>query len=326
MKSALLSQKFHSRGAALIMIAVAAVYVALSGRLNNIISSPGDSGFAFEPATDWAIPAWCSLSVNAALNLLIMLVMVMVNRAFNVLRAMSWLNIGLFAIMQGAVPRELIHLNSGTLVCLGVIVCIYLLFSCYDDPGRVRTVFLAFLLLSLGCSTQYCFVLYIPVFWIVCLQMRIFSLRTFIASLLGILTVWVILFGFGIITPAGFHLPDIVGIFDVLDIRSVVYLITVSAITAFLLVLSLSLNVMKTIAYNARSRAFNGALTVVPLVTIAAMIFDFNNLLSYLPLLNMCAAYQLTHYFVNHRYERQYIAVLAIAGIYIALYLWRLSL
>ena len=47
---------------------------------------------------------------------------------------------------------------------------------------------------------------------------------------------------------------------------------------------------------------------------------------AYLPLLNLCAAYQITHYFVNHRYDRQYIAVLAVAGIYVALAIWRLML
>ena len=65
---------------------------------------------------------------------------------------------------------------------------------------------------------------------------------------------------------------------------------------------------------------------MLSLVTVVAVAVDFENLLAYLPLLNLCTAYQITHYFVNHRYERQYIAVLAVCGFYFALYLWRLSL
>lgn len=80
------------------------------------------------------------------------------------------------------------------------------------------------------------------------------------------------------------------------------------------------------IAYNAQARAYNGALTLVAFITIAAMAFNYNNLLAYLPLLNMCASYQITHYFVNHRYERQYAAVLGVCGAYVLLYLWRITL
>ena len=93
-----------------------------------------------------------------------------------------------------------------------------------------------------------------------------------------------------------------------------------------MLVASVGLNVLKTIAYNARARSYNGALTLIALVTILAMLFDYNNLVAYLPLLNVCAAYQLTHYFVRHRFDRQYAAVLSVCAVYIMLYLWRVAL
>lgn len=326
MRPEVISQKFHTRGAAVIMLAVAALYVALSGGLNNILPSSGEQGIGLPSASQWALPRWWSLGLNVGLNVLIMAMMVILNKAFNVLRSMTWLEVGLFGIMQAAVPRELTAVNSGTLVCAVVVVCTFLLFGCYSAPERVRTVFLAFMLLSLGAATQYCFAFYIPVFWIVCMQMRIFLLRVFLASVLGILTVWVILFGTGIVAPGALHMPRISSIFTALDLHSALYLLTVTAVTAFLLVSSIAMNVLKTIAYNARARSYNGALTVIAALTVVAMALDFDNLLSYLPMLNVCAAYQITHYFVNHRYDRQYIGILAVAGVYIALYLWRLSL
>lgn len=326
MRPALISQKFHSRGAAMIMIAVAALYVALSGKVDNVLPSSGDSGLGLPAAGDWDLPAWWSIGINIALNIFIMAMMVIINKAFNVLRAMTWLEVGIFALMQAAVPRDVTEIGSGTLVAAGVTTCVYLLFGCYAAPERVRTVFLAFMILSLGTSTQYCFAFYIPLFWIVCMQMRIFGLRTFLASLMGIATVWIILFGFGIVTPASISLPDISAIFVSDNLHSSVYLLAVTALTAFMLVASIALNVFKTIAYNARSRAYNGALTIIAAFTVAAMALDFDNLLSYLPMLNVCASYQITHYFVNHRYDRQYIGILAVIGVYIALYIWRLSL
>lgn len=326
MKSALLTKKFHEKGAAAVMIAVAALYVALSSGMAGFIPAQGDQGICLPSPGMWALPKWLGIAANCALNFLIMAMMIVVNKAYNVLRCVTWLHVGLFAIMQGAVPRELVTLSSGTLLALAVICCIYLMFSCYAEPGRVRRVFLVFLILSLGAATQYCFVVFIPVFWLMTAQMRIFNMRTFLASLFGLVTPWVIMLGLGLITPADIHMPEISGIYDALNLSPALYLLIVTAFTAFICITSTALNVLKTIAYNARARAFNGALTLVALVSIAAMAVNYNNMLAYLPLLNMCAAYQLTHYFVNHRFDRQYAAVMGVCAVYIVLYLWRITI
>lgn len=326
MRSALLSQKFHGRNAALAMMAIATVYVALTGGMTGFLPMQGDQGICLPSPGAWPLPGWLGIGLNAALNILIMVMMMVVNRTFNVLRAVTWLHVGLFAIMQAAVPREIVSLNSGTLLALAVICCIYLLFSCYAEPERVRRIFLAFMILSLGSATQYSFVVFIPVFWLMTIQMRIFNSRTFLASVLGLLTPWVMLLGFGIVTPADIHRPDITSVFEAMNLRSALYLLIVSALTVSILIISTALNALKTIAYNARARSYNGALTIVASITIVAMALNYNNLLAYLPLLNMCAAYQLTHYFVNHRFDRQYAAVLAVCAVYVVLYLWRITI
>lgn len=326
MRSALLSQKFHGRNAALVMIAVAALYVIATGGMTGFLPPQRDQGICLPSPGAWALPAWLGIGFNAALNILIMVMMMVVNKTFNVLRAMTWLHVGLFAMMQAAVPREIVSLNSGTLLALAVICCIYLLFSCYAEPDRVRRIFLAFMILSLGTATQYCFVVFIPVFWVMTVQMRIFNGRTFLASMLGLLTPWVILLGLGIVTPSDIHMPVITSVFEAMNLRSALYLLIVSAFTAFILITSTALNTLKTIAYNAKARSYNGALTIVASVAILAMALNYNNMLAYLPLLNMCAAYQLTHYFVNHRFDRQYAAVLAVCAVYVVLYLWRVTI
>lgn len=325
MKSATLSRKFHTLPAAAAMVAVAALYVAATGSLSTVIPPQADVGLALPSPSAWPLPAWAGTLLNIALIFATMAMMDVVNKAFNVLRAMTRLQIGLFAIMLAATPGSVTVLNTGTLLAFTGICGIYLMFSCYDSPMRTRRVFLTFLLLALGSAVQYCFAGFIPVFWIICAQMRIFTLRTFIASVLGIITVWILLLGFGIVTPADIHLPHIISIFSDTALQSAVYLLIVAGYTTFLLLTSTTLNVAKTIAYNARARAFNGALTVVAVFTIIAMAANYNNLVAYLPLLDMCAAYQLTHYFVNHRFDRQYAAVLSVAAVYIVLYLWRIA-
>lgn len=326
MRSALLSQKFHTSAAAAIMVAVAALYVMATGGIDSVLSQQPWQGLCKPSVAVWTPGYWAGIAANIILNAGIMAMMIVINKTYNVLRAVTWLHVGLFAIMQAAVPSVVVSFNSGTPVALVLLCCIYLMFSCYDEPERVKRVFLTFMLLSLGAAVQYCFVLFIPVFWLICAQMRIFTIRTFVASLLGVITVWWILFGFAIIVPADMQVPDVTGIADAFDLNSTIYLLIVICITSFLLVASLGLNVLKTIAYNARARGYNGALTLIAFVTMAAMAFDYDNLVAYLPLLNVCAAYQITHYFVRHRFDRQYAAVLCVCAVYIMLYLWRVAI
>ena len=80
------------------------------------------------------------------------------------------------------------------------------------------------------------------------------------------------------------------------------------------------LSVFKTIAYNARARAVNGAFTVVMLTTLVAMCGDARNLVAYIPMLNFCAAIEITHYFSTHRAEKSFIAIISILAVYAALF------
>ena len=83
---------------------------------------------------------------------------------------------------------------------------------------------------------------------------------------------------------------------------------------------------MKTIAYNARARAYSGAFATLSLVTLAGMLIDYNNLISYIPLLNYCAAYEVAGYFSSHRGERTGVAVACIVLLYIILYICQIQL
>lgn len=308
------------------MIAVAALNVLLTGGFDDVLPTVGARGICMPSASTWPVPPLIGMLISLAANALVIVMMIMVNSTFNVLRAMTWLHTGFYAVMAAAVPSLALRLNTGPLLALAVICCVYLMFSSYDNPGKTRNVFLTFFILSAGSATQICFAVFIPVFWVICTQVRIFSMRTFLASVLGIVTPWILMFGSGLRSVADLHMPEIESIFSLYTTTEVIYLGIVNAFTAIIAITSTSLNIWKTIAYNARARAFNGALTLLSLTTIVAMAVDFRNLTAYIPLLDMCSAYQLTHYFINHRYDRQYAAILAICGIYILLYLWRITL
>ena len=81
------------------------------------------------------------------------------------------------------------------------------------------------------------------VFLLACVQMQVFNGRTLVAALIGIITPWWILLGFGIISPADIHLPVITSIFSVIDLNDTFLLLISVGFTAFLIVMSLVLNV-----------------------------------------------------------------------------------
>lgn len=321
-----LSAWMHGNAAAMAMITIAAVYLLVASGFDEGLPPQGEQGLCLPPPALWPLSRGVDVCGGLVLNAAVLVLMGMINKAYNVLRSVTRMQIGLFAVMAAAVPRLVVNVNSGIILALVVNLCLLLLFSCYEFAGGVRRVFLSFLLLSLGAAMQYSFVVFIPVMWLVTAQMRIFNLRTLLASLFGILTPWIILLGFGLVSPDEIHMPQVTGIFRAYEEDSAIYLMAITAFTAFLLIVAITLNITKTIAYNARARGYNGALTLTAVATVIALCVNYNNLPAYLPLLNVCAAYQITHWFVNHRFERQFVAVLAIVLIYIMFYIWRVTL
>ncbi|MDE6134807.1 MAG: hypothetical protein K2F79_04460, partial [Muribaculaceae bacterium] len=206
------------------------------------------------------------------------------------------------------------------LLMIAVGLSLLLILGCYRDPRAPSRVFVIFLMLSTLTATQYCYIFYAPVFLIACAQMRIFNGRTLTAALLGLVAPWWIMLGFGIISPDSIHLPHLTSIFSEADNEDAVMLLATAAVTALLFLTSLTLNLMKAIAYNAMARAINGVITVTALATIAAMAADYRNIIVYIPVLDFCAALQTAHYFSAHRADRSFIAIILILVIYVALF------
>lgn len=85
-------------------------------------------------------------------------------------------------------------------------------------------------------------------------------------------------------------------------------------------------NLIRIYSYNGRSRAFNGFITLTAVVTVALILADSVNTLSYLPLLNVCAAMQAGHFFTIINRRRTYVPVLCLIAVYVALYILNLDL
>lgn len=320
MKTARLTHNAHSRGFAIVVAALVLVAACLYHAAGLGDRLAGYNGLCLPSPNHWVPQGTLNFVCAIAGMTATVVIMMLLNKVHNVMRSMTSLNISLFCVMQLATPELMTQFYTGTVLAIVVPLCMLLLFNCYRDPGATRQVFLISCMLSLAVATQYCYIVYLPAMLIGCAQMRIFNRRTLAAALMGMLTPWIIMFGFGIVEPQDVRFPDLVSIFSIIDFEETMVLVITVGLSVFVMLACFVLNVLKTIAYNARARAINGAFTIVMLFTVIAMCADFRNIISYIPLLNFCAAMEVTHYLSTHRAEKSFIAIYTLLAAYAALF------
>lgn len=321
MKAASITRFLHSSALLIItaLLLIGAAYVAFSNAQFEFIDE--DRGFVFSSPNLWISNSTIAFGVNTLATLLLAALMIIINRAFNLLRTTSLLDASLFLIMSMSTPVLLTQL-VGTPLSAILLICMILLCSSYSSPGDTRNVFAIFFILSAMTATQYCYALYIPVFMIGCAQMRILSGRTIVAGLLGMITPWWIALGSGLVQPSQIHIPEFESIFGDFDFSEQLPMFVSAGVTAVLLILGWVLNFPQMIAYNARMRAINGAMSVLSLVTLIAVCADFTNISAYVPTLCLCSAFQFGKLFTWKKYDRSYIFIATIFLIYLSIYIW----
>lgn len=266
-----------------------------------------------------------SMAVAVALNVAIAMLMVYINKAFNVLRCLTMLHASLFLVFELATPSMLLGVTPGIVVCFVLMLSLMLMFAAYGRRDFQRPIFLAFFLLSAFGALDYAFLVYLPVLWLGLAQMRVLSLRSVLASFLGVLTPWILYLGLGIVDVADLRVPRLISFVDNGAFLSAEWpLLCTAGITAMLGVGSWMQNVLKVISYNAQSRAMAGLLTTMLGVTLLAMLTNYPHAAAFLPVLNFSAAMQLGHLFgVIHRSRGSQWAILIIVFVYISIYAWR---
>ncbi len=317
----------HSRPMAILLtVAVCVVMIVRFPEL-SMVHVIANKGIALHIADTWIDHGYLSLFVNLLLNIAILAMMVYINQRFNVLRNITMIYASLFIIFQLAFPDLLCQFYSGTLLCLVVMLCTIMLFSSYRNRDSAQRVTFVFILLTLGALTQYAFILYIVVFLIGCGQMHILNLKMTLAAVIGIITPLWILYGFGIVSLGDFRVPEFVNILATMEPNEVLQIVLSFGITAFICVVSMVFNIMRIMGYNAHTRELNSFLFLLSFVTLLMALIDYTNMITYIPLLNCCTAFQLGHLFVlGDEARRGYVGMFLTIFVYVGLYLMDLWL
>lgn len=291
--------------------------------LGSGISLPAtDTGaLIFSTPSSWIASPAASAWVNLLLLCAVAAVMIYINRVYTIPRSITLVYAVVFCVAMTATPSLTAALSAGALLAATVACCWALMlgaFASHRAPQRVLTVFF---ILSAGATVHYAFALYIPVFLIGCAQMRVFSLRTVLAALMGIAAPWWLIFGLGIASPSQLRVAETL-VAAVQGVRPAGTMLATALFTAFIMVASYAATVLKLLTYNARTRAGNGLITLTALVTMLLMAVDSQAMAVYMPLLNCCAAIFLSHLFVIRDNSRAWVLFMFVTIIYYAFYSW----
>lgn len=321
-----LANALHSRWLSILMAVVMLAGAWLMFHTHRILYIIGDRGLLFPSANLWIGPGEFGMWADCVLTLVGALLMVTLNNTYNMLRSASHLAITLFLVMSLSIPNILCQFDTGPVMVVVLLTCMLLMFHTYGNRSATGNVYLVFLILSTCSMTQYCYVVYIPVFILSLGQMRILCMRTVIATLLGLATPWWVVFGLGISTPSNFHITGYIPVYSSFSEMEILHVFAIIAFTSLLLIAGWMANFMKMISYNSHMRAYMGTLSVMGLVTLFAVCIDYESVSVYAPVLFMVTSFQLCHTFSNHqRANKSSIPLIILISIYLLLYLWRLS-
>ncbi len=274
------------------------------------------SGIFFEMPTVLVEPGLPSALINVACLVAIGTLMLVANKVFNFVRSMTSIFVSAFFLLELAVPVTSSVFNTGTALCLLLVLGVLALFASYEDTHSQGRIYLTMCILAAACMWQWAFVILIPAFAIGFVYMRAIDFRGVLAMLLGLITPFWIVMGLGIVNPLTDFKPlQINAVWASLDLSQMRLLVGWTAVVAVLSIILTVMNLTTILNYRLQFRVYNAFFIVVTLLSVLAMCVDYRDMVVFLPLLNLCLAIQLAHSFtLSTQPKRHYLMWLFVAA------------
>lgn len=255
--------------------------------LNNFLLSAGISVIVGLLAASMMLPAnWLMVVLSVAICVLLVYDI----KARGLYKGSNYPFIGLFLTLQAVTGASW----TGTLVALYYALALTVMFFLFQRKEQTKTIFLIYLFCGLGALWLRSFILVGASILISFILMRSFSFRGLVAALLGLITPLIILGGFGLLDIftliEDYMQPFVIGYNPDLIFSSAVALL--SGLVMFL----------PSYGYPAKQRARNMSMLGLTVCAIVMPCVDFLNMGQYMPLLNLCAAYNVAHFAATRRY------------------------
>lgn len=253
-------------------------------KIKNFILSPGVSILAGVLALAlWSRTAAFSFQA-AALSVLTAALITREIKARTLYRGPNFTIIGLFIMLQAATGATF----TGSIIALTAAIALTGIISCFSRPEKTRLLFLIYMVFGLGAMVSRSFAVLAPIMLAPVILIRAFSPQGLMAAILGFITPTIILCGLGIcdffalqaIYTATFTGP--------------ISLTSIAAVSTA--VLSVIATFFRSYGYPAKMRAGNLAILGLTLLASAAPLINAHDAGDYLPLVNLCTAYNIAHF------------------------------
>lgn len=294
-------------------VLVAVAWVAYS--LGAAPAGEGSGGFVFNLQRPLIANGLVSMAVNVASLLMVGALMLLLNKIFNFVRAVTSLPMAVFCLLQMAYPQSLTSFGAGSLLCLLFAFMLLLLFDSYQDKGVQGRIYMTFAIVSAGTMFRCAYALLIPVLLLGYLYLRALNFRGVVAMVLGLVTPWWIALGLGLVSYTDLMLPQVEPIWLRVTRQPADLLMALATATAVLGLVLVVMNLLRLLNYRLQTRVYNTFFVVTLVLTVVAMGLDCRDLTSLLPLLNLTVAVQVAHaYTLSHFQYRYVFMLLLIAG------------
>lgn len=196
----------------------------------------------------------------------------------------------LFLLLQAASVVSL----TGCLTAAVAVASMAFIFLCFSKPRETKTVFLIYLFCGIGALGARSFLLLAGALLLALILVRAFSMKGLVAALLGLVTPLIILGGFGV-----YDIDRLVAVYATAWHPGFDAPTLFSCAVAVVFALAMFL---PSYGYPAKARARNMAVLGLTACAVAMPFVDSVNAPDYLPLVNVCAAYNIGHFAATKRF------------------------
>lgn len=259
-----------------------------------------------------------SLTLNAAIIVLTGILLTRLNTLFPLIKEHTSLPTAFFLLLEMSNISSFSHFSAANLCAFAICICIFILYSCYQQGKSPEQSFIIALLFSI-LSLFYAHILYLlPIFILGFHQMRSLSIHTIAAIIIGLITPYWIIYGFGCAEYTQLNRSSLA-----LDVQWIKLSIDTVPII-FVLLLGLftgTINLLNAHTEKIQTRAYNGFINLLSVYTAILICIDYEQLEIYLPILNISVSLQAAYYFAN---KRNKINIILFYSIIILLLVWQI--
>lgn len=268
----------------IISILLSAAMIAAAFMYAPPFANSVETGTCLPAANQWPIVPIASWALNLALLASVPVALYFLNKHYNFIKSNDVILPAASLFMLSSLPMLTTGLNSGIIICAVNMILLPIMFNVYKHDNATQAMFLVATFLSLGSMIDYAFVVYAVLYIIIAALMKILRLKEIIAYIFGLVAVYWIGIGFGLIHLDWFQGPELQNF--IMDFEpSLTMIFVLSAIGLTLLwsvVMTLRITV-KLYAGNARILCFTSSFTFLAIMSLLGMLIDYGNITAYIP-------------------------------------------